>query len=171
MKVTETKRLIISKFSISDAPFFLELVNSPNWIKYIGDRNIKTIEDAKKSIKNGHLKSYKEHGFGFYKLTLKENNTPIGTCGLIKRDTLVEVDLGFAFLPEHEGKGFGFEASDEVMKLAKHQFNLKKIVAITNPDNKNSIKLLEKLGFIFEKEVSPFKDDEILLLFNKNFIK
>tara|TARA_R110000868_G_scaffold240846_6_gene495447 strand:- start:439 stop:945 length:507 start_codon:yes stop_codon:yes gene_type:complete len=165
--VIETKRLIISKFSISDAPFFLELVNSPNWIKYIGDRNIKTIEDAEKSITNGHLKSYKEHGFGFYKLALKEKNIPIGTCGLIKRDTLAEVDLGFAFLPEHEGKGFGFEASGEVMKLAKHQFNLKKLVAITNPDNKNSIKLLEKLRFTLEKEVSPFKDDEKLLLFTK----
>lgn len=165
--VTETKRLIISKFSIIDAPFFLQLVNSPNWIKYIGDRNIKTIEDAEKSINNGHLKSYEEHGFGFYKLALKENNTLIGTCGLIKRDTLVEVDLGFAFLPEHEGKGFGFEASSEVMKIAKNQFNLKKLVAITNPDNKNSIILLEKLGFILEKEVSPFKDVEKLLLFTK----
>lgn len=165
--VTETKRLIIYKFSISDAPFFLKLVNSPNWIKYIGDRNIKTIEDAEKNIANGHLKSYKEHDFGFYKLVLKENNTPIGTCGLIKRDVLDEVDLGFAFLPEYEGKGFGFEASTEVMKLAKHQFNLKKLVAITNPDNKNSIKLLEKLGFTLEKEVNPFKDDEKLSLFAK----
>ena len=80
---------------------------------------------------------------------------------------MAEVDLGFAFLPEHEGKGFGFEASGEVMKLAKHQFNLKKLVAITNPDNKNSIKLLEKLRFTLEKEVSPFKDDEKLLLFTK----
>ena len=165
--VTETKRLIIYKFSISDAPFFLELVNSPNLIKYIGDRNIKTIEDAEKNIANRHLKSYKEHDFGFYKLVLKENNTPIGTCGLIKRDALVEVDLGFAFLPEYEGKGFGFEASTAVMKLAKHQFNLKKLVAITNPDNKNSIKLLEKLGFTLEKEVNPFKDDKKVLLYAK----
>ncbi|MGB5419806.1 GNAT family N-acetyltransferase [Algibacter sp.] len=166
--IAETERLIIEKFTISDAPFFVELVNSPHWIKYIGDRNTKTIEAAENRISEGHLKSYEEHGFGFYKLLLKaEYNKPIGTCGLIKRDTLEEVDIGFAFLPEYEGKGFGFESSVEIMKLAKHKFNLKKLVAIANPDNKNSIKLLEKLGFTFEKEVKPFEDDKELLLFAK----
>lgn len=168
MIIAETKRLKISKFSIKDAPFFIELVNSPNWIKYIGDRNTKTYEDAEKRITEGHLKSYKENGFGFYKLLLKEeNNKPIGTCGLIKREELEDVDMGFAFLPQYEGKGFGFEASVEIIKLAKNHFNLKKLVAITNIDNENSIKLLEKLGFTFEKKVKPFKDDKELLLFKK----
>lgn len=168
MQVSETQRLKINQFSTEDAPFFLELVNSPNWIKYIGDRNTKTLADAEKRIAEGHLKSYKENGFGFYKLLLKEeNNKPIGTCGLIKRDTLDEVDLGFAFLPEYEGKGFGFEASVEIMKIAKDTFNLKKLVAIVTPNNKNSIKLLEKLGFTFEKTVKPFEDDKEPLLFAK----
>ena len=126
MIVAETKRLKIFKFSISDAPFFLELVNSPNWIKYIGDRNTKTIKDAEERITKGHLKNYKEFGFGFYKLLLKkENNKPIGTCGLIKREELDDADIGFAFLPEYEGKGYGFEASVKIIKLAKNQFNLK----------------------------------------------
>jgi RimJ/RimL family protein N-acetyltransferase len=169
MKISETNRLIISKFSIKDAPFFLELVNSPNWIKYIGDRHLKTVEDAKNYLKEGTLKSYKDFGFGFYKLQLKEkNNKTIGTCGLVKREQLEYVDIGFAMLPDYEGKGFGFEASTEILKLAKEQFKLSKVLAITLPTNANSIKLLEKLGLSFEKRVKPFEDDEELLLFAKD---
>ena len=168
MNVAETQRLLISKFTLNDASFFLELVNTPNWLKYIGDRNTKTKQDAEKRIEEGHLSSYKEYGFGFYKLLLKdENRKPIGCCGLIKRDTLDHVDIGFAMLPEYEGKGYGYEASIEIMRLAKHKFILDKLVAITNPDNQNSIKLLEKLGFKFEKKVKPFDDDKELLLFAK----
>lgn len=166
MIVAETKRLVISKFTLKDASFFLELVNSPNWLKYIGDRNTKTIEDAKKGIQEGHLTSYQENGFGFYKLLLKsEKNKPIGTCGLIKRDTLEHVDIGFAMLPNYEGKGYGYEASTEIISLAKNIFKLEKLVAITNLDNHNSIKLLEKLGLKFEKKVKPFDDEKELLLF------
>ena len=166
--IAETERLTISKFTINDAPFFLELVNTPHWIKYIGDRNIKTIADAEQRIINGHIKSYETHGFGFYKLNLKENNNPIGTCGLIKRDTLEHVDLGFAFLPDYEGKGFGFESSKAILKVAKDQFKLETILAITLAANKPSINLLEKLGLSFQKKVKPFDDDEELLLFVKN---
>ncbi|GGG35027.1 GNAT family N-acetyltransferase [Bizionia arctica] len=169
MKIAETNRLIISKFTLSDAPFFLELVNTPNWLKYIGERNIKTIAQAEEALKNGHLKSYENNGFGFYKLLLKEEkNKIVGTCGLIKRETLDDVDIGFAMLPEYEGKGFGFESSDAILKLAKETFNLDKIVAITLPTNTNSIKLLEKLGLTYEKRVKPFEDDEELLLFAKD---
>jgi RimJ/RimL family protein N-acetyltransferase len=168
MKIAETKRLIISQFSLDDAAFFLELVNTPNWIKYIGERNIKTLKQAEKAIKNGPLKSYQEHGFGFYKLQLKEEkNKTIGTCGLIKREVLEHVDIGFAMLPTYEGKGFGFESSEAILELATEEFNLDKIVAITLPTNTNSIKLLEKLGLSFEKRVKPFEDDEELLLFAK----
>lgn len=168
MILAETERLIISKVTLQDAPFFLELMNTPNWIKYIGDRNIKSVKSAEENIKNGHLKSYKTHGFGFYKVMLKaENNKTIGTAGLVKREQLDDVDIGFGFLPEYEGKGFGYESSLEIMKLAKKTFNIKKITAITNPDNHNSIKLLEKLGLVFEKKVNPFDEKEELLLFAK----
>ncbi len=170
--ITQTKRLIISKFTAEDAPFFLELVNTPHWIKYIGDRGIKTITQAEERIQQGHLKSYVEHGFGFYKLLLKDENLkPIGTAGLIKRDTLDDVDIGFAMLPDYEGKGFGYESSVEIMKLAKDRFELKRLAAITLDNNQSSIKLLEKLGFIYEKRVKPFEDDEELLLFAKEFYK
>jgi len=169
MIIAETNRLFISKFTLEDAPFFKELANTPNWLKYIGDRNIKTIEDAEKGIKEGHLKSYETNGFGFYKLLLKEeNNKTIGTCGLMKRETLEDVDIGFAMLPDYEGKGFGYEASLAMMKLAKNDFKLDRIVAITLPNNPNSIKLLEKLGLTYEKTVRPFENDEELMLFAKN---
>ncbi len=170
MNIAETDRLLISEFTLEDAPFFMELVNTPNWLKYIGDRNVKTVEDAKNRIETGHLKSYKTHRFGFYKLLLKdEGNKPIGTCGLIKRDTLEHVDIGFAMLPEYERKGFGYEASIAIMDLAKNKFKLKKIVAITLENNLNSITLLKKLGLVYEKTVKPFDDDEELLLFAKTF--
>ena len=120
------------------------------------------IKDAEERIKEGHFNSYEAYGFGFYKLQLKgEDKRSIGTCGLIKRDTLEDVDIGFAFLPEYENKGFGYESSLEVMRLAKEVFKLNKIVAITNPDNEKSIGLLEKLGLTFEKKVKPFEDEKV----------
>jgi len=166
--IAETERLIISKFTIEDAPFFLELVNTPHWLKYIGDRNIKTVLQAEQRIISGHIKSYETHGFGFYKLNLKENTKPIGTCGFIKRDSLEHVDVGFAFLPEYEGKGYGFESSKAILKLAKERFKLETILAITLPANKPSINLLEKLGLSFQKMIKPFEDDEELMLFAIN---
>ena len=168
MIVCETNRLIISRFTLEDAPFFKNLVNTPNWLKYIGDRNIITIKQAEERINNGHLKSYKTNGFGFYILRLKENLKPIGTCGLIKRDTLDNIDFGFALLPKYEGLGFGFESSHAILKLAKEEFKIEKLVAITLEINLNSIKLLKKLDFHFEKKVKPFEDGNELLLFAKN---
>lgn len=169
MPIAETNRLLISKINLNDASQFLKLVNSPNWLKYIGDRNIKTVEEAKNYLKNGTLKCYATFGFGFYKLQLKaKNNVFIGICGLIKREQLDDVDIGFALLPEFESQGFGYEASQVIMQLAKEKFNLKRIVAITLPSNINSIKLLEKLGLSFEKRIKPFEDEQELMLFAKS---
>jgi RimJ/RimL family protein N-acetyltransferase len=170
MIIAETQRLIISKVTIADAPFFVELMNTPHWLKYIGDRHIKTIKQAENHLKKGILKSYKDFGFGFYKLLLKhEQNKTIGVVGLVKRKELEHVDIGFGFLPDYEGKGYGYESSKEIIKLAKNKFNLKKITAITDPINTNSIKLLEKLGLTLEKKVIPFDDGKELLLFAKTF--
>lgn len=168
MQITETPRLIISKITLKDSKFFLELVNTPHWLKYIGDRKIKTLNDAKTYLQNVTLKSYTNFGFGFYKLQLKEeSNKTIGICGLVKREQLEDVEIGFALLPEYENKGFGHEASLAVLDVAKQVFNLKKITAITLPTNKSSINLLEKLGLSFEKNIKPFDDGEELLLFAK----
>lgn len=165
MIVAETSRLIISQFTIDDAPFYLELLNTPKWIKYIGDRNLKTIEDAKKYLQETTLPIYKKQDYGFYKVSLKENNIPIGTCGLIKREKLEHTDIGFAFLPDYESKGFGYESSKAILELAKSKFKLKTVFGITLEQNINSIKLLEKLGLIYEKKIKPFEDDKELLLF------
>ncbi|WP_417874166.1 GNAT family N-acetyltransferase [Xanthomarina gelatinilytica] len=167
--IAETNRLLISKLTLEDASFILELTNTPHFIKYVGNKNLKTLEDSKNYLKEGTLKSYKNFGFGFYKLQLKqEQNKTIGTCGLVKREQLDHVDIGFAMLPGYEGKGFGLEASKEILKLAKNTFKLTRILAITLPTNSNSIKLLEKLGLTYEKRVKPFEDDEELLLFAKD---
>jgi RimJ/RimL family protein N-acetyltransferase len=144
-------------------------MNTPSWLKYIGDRNIKTVKDAENHLKNGILKSYKESGYGFYKVTQKaEPEKAIGIVGLVKRKELEHTDIGFGFLPDYEGKGFGYESSVTIMDLAKNKFKLDKVCAITNPDNKSSIHLLEKLGLSFQKRIKPFDDNEELLLFAKD---
>ncbi|WP_159022305.1 GNAT family N-acetyltransferase [Formosa sp. L2A11] len=172
MHISSTERLHIQELNTDDAPFILELLNTPNWIKFIGDRNINTIQAAANYITNNHLKSYRENGFGFYKLLLKsEDLKPIGCCGLIKRPELEGVDIGFAFLPTYEGKGFGFESASEILKLAETKFKLNEVVAIVAPENPNSIKLLEKLGLIYQKRIVPFSDGKELLLLSKTFKK
>ena len=171
MIIAKTNRLIISKVTLKDAPFFTVLMNTPNWVKYIGDRNIKTIEEAEVHLKKGILKSYATLGYGFYKVALKSNqHTAIGICGLVKRDELEIPDIGFAMLPNYEGQGYGYESSIAVLELAKNTFGLSKIGAITLEVNTNSIKLLEKLDFSFEKKIKPFDDDEELLFFAKELL-
>ncbi|WP_299223015.1 GNAT family N-acetyltransferase [uncultured Psychroserpens sp.] len=168
MTIAETSRIRLTKISLNDAPFILKLMTSPKWLKYIGDRNVKTVEEAKTYIENNQLKSYQTHGFGYYKIELKTNDLkPIGTCGLVKRAQLEHIDVGFSLLPNYEGKGYAFEATNALLKLAKKEFNIENIIAITLPENKSSIQLLEKLGLSYEKTVKPFEDDEELLLFEK----
>ena len=164
-KSFETERLIIQPTSDSDAKFIFELLNTPKWLTYIGDRNIKTVEDAKKYIKEKMVPQLERLGYSNYTIIRKQDHQRIGSCGLYDREGLEGIDIGFAFLPEYENKGFGYESSLEVMRLAKEVFKLNKIVAITNPDNEKSIGLLEKLGLTFEKKVKPFEDEKELLLF------
>jgi RimJ/RimL family protein N-acetyltransferase len=171
MLISKTQRLIISKVTLKDAPFFVALMNTPSWLKYIGDRHIKTIKDAENHLKNGILKSYRESGYGFYKITQKsEPDNAIGIVGLVKRKELEHTDIGFGFLPAYEGKGFGYEASVAIMELAKTRFKLDKVLAITNPENNSSIHLLEKLGLSYQKRIKPFDDNKELLLFAKDLI-
>ena len=125
-------------------------------------------EEAQVYLKNGILKSYATVEFGFYKVALKiKPNKAIGICGLVKRDVFDIPDIGFGFLPNYEGKGYGLESSIAVLELAKNKFGLTKVGAITVETNKNSIKLIEKLGLSFEKRIKPFDDDKELLFFAK----
>lgn len=160
--IFETERLTLSEFTAEDAPFILELVNTPSWLQYIGDRNVHTLDDARNYLQYGPLQSYKKSGFGFYAVKLKDSNTPIGMCGLVKRDTLDDPDIGFAFLPSFEKQGYGYESALATLQYAKSEFQLSRILAITLETNAPSIRLLEKLGFRFEKRI-PFGDEELML--------
>ncbi len=165
MTILETERLVICQLSVNDAAFIFELLNSPSWLKFIGDRGVKTIEDAEKYLKNGPVKSYAQNGFGLYLVKLKVSNNPIGMCGLIKRDALEDVDIGFAFLPAYEKRGYGFESASAILAHSRATLGLKRIVGITIAANHSSIHLLEKLGLSFEKKIFLPGDEEELMLY------
>ncbi|QJW96958.1 GNAT family N-acetyltransferase [Frigoriglobus tundricola] len=152
LTVCATHRLALRRLTVEDAPFIFELVNNESWLRFIGDKGVRTLADAQKYILNGPVEMYTRFGFGLWLVeTRDENSTPIGICGLIKREALNDVDLGFAFLPEFWGKGYAFEAASAAMIYGKMALKLKRIAAITAPDNHRSAKLLVKLGFQFER--------------------
>lgn len=167
--ILETERLRLRELTLDDAAFIVELVNSAGWIKYIGDRNIKSPEQAKAYLENGPLKSYQENGFGLWLVEIKDTQNPIGMCGLLCRDYLDNPDIGFAFLPEFIGKGFGFEAAAATLSLAKDQLKLLTLCAITMPTNHASIKLLEKIGLKFMESFSSPANQEELHLYQVTF--
>jgi RimJ/RimL family protein N-acetyltransferase len=163
--ILETERLILRQMTTDDAGFILELLNEPSFIQNIGDRHIRTIEDACSYIVNGPVKSYEKNGFGLWLIVLKETNEPIGMCGLIRRDTLEDVDIGYALLPRFWSKGYAVEAAQATKAYAKDVIRLKRIVAIVDPANESSIRVLEKLGLRYEKMVRLSADDIELKLF------
>ena len=169
MVITITERLIIRELSVSDSPFILELVNTPTWLKFIGDRGVKNLDDAKSYLKKGPLKSYDDNGFGLYWVGLRDSNVPIGMCGLIKRADFDSPDIGFAFLPEYEGKGYGYESASAVLDYCKTEFQVKRIIGITLEANTASVRLLEKLGLSFEKKFIYEKTKEELMLYALNY--
>jgi len=165
MIILETERLLLQEAEIDDAPFFFRLLNSPGWLAYIGDRGIKTKEDAVHYIREALIKSYKEHGFGLYKMILKQENQPIGICGLLKRPDLDYPDIGFAMLPEYEGHGYAFEAAKATLEYAETTLGLNVILAITIMKNTRSKKLLERIG-LQQIDVINFKSEEDCLLYS-----
>ncbi|MEP1096575.1 MAG: GNAT family N-acetyltransferase [Cyclobacteriaceae bacterium] len=161
-----TKRLSICKATLRDSSFIFELLNSPNWIEFIGDRGINTIEDAEAYIENSLISSYTTLGFGLYKVTLRENGQAVGISGFLKRDYLEHPDLGFATLPEFEGRGYSFEAADALMKFGMQELELKTIYAITSHENLASQNLLAKLGLKAKGIVLPPGEEVELLLYS-----
>ncbi len=144
----ETERLIIRPFTITDASFIRQLLNDPAFIRNIGNKGVKTESDAINYLEQGPLKSYQQYGFGLAMLELKKDHTPIGMCGLIKRDELHEVDVGYALMPDFWHQGYAKEALLALIDQAQTVFALKSLVAITSLDNPASVKLLEATGFI-----------------------
>jgi RimJ/RimL family protein N-acetyltransferase len=169
LKILETDRLILRHLSPRDAEFILQLVNEPSWIRFIGNKGVRTIEDAGNYILNGPMEMYSRLGFGLYLVELKEEGESIGICGLIKRDFLEDVDIGFAFLPKFWGKGYAYESASAVMAYGKRAFGLNRLLAITSPDNYDSVRLLEKLGFNFESMIKLSDDSQEVRLFAYGF--
>ncbi len=169
--ILETERLALREFTIGDAKFIIQLLNSQGWLEFIGDRNVKTEEQAVNYLLNGPIKSYRENGFGLSLVETKNDKTPIGMCGLLKREYLENPDIGFAFLPEFTGKGFAYEIVKATMNYAKDVLNISCVLAITVPTNKQSIKLLEKIGLKFLKTITfPDENEELMLFSNSDEI-
>ena len=168
MTVIETERLVLRRLAVDDAEFIVKLLNQPSFLRYIGDKEVRNNADAVRYIQDGPLASYERFGFGLYLVELKDTGVPIGICGLLKRDSLPDVDVGFAFLPSYWSQGYAFEAAAAVMTYGRDVLGLRRIVAITSPDNEGSIRLLEKLGLRFERLIKLSADQSEVRLFGSN---
>ena len=166
--VLQTNRLRLRRLSIDDAVFILKLLNEPSFIQNIGDRGVRTIEDARAYILNGPVVSYEKHGFGLWLVETRESGTHIGICGLLKREVLEDVDIGYALLPEFWSKGYALESATAVLSYAREKLRLRRVVAVVNPANQSSIRLLEKIGFEFEKMVRLSEGADEIKLFATN---
>jgi RimJ/RimL family protein N-acetyltransferase len=164
LSVLETERLSLRLMSADDAVFILQLLNEPSWLHFIGDRGVRTLADARDYILNSIVEMYDRLGFGFYVVELRDDKTPIGLCGLVKREFLEDVDIGYALLPTYWGKGYALEAAQAVMAYGAGKLGLKRILAIASADNQRSMRLLEKLGLRLEREmISPINNENIML--------
>lgn len=168
MLVIETERLGLRWLTDTDDEFILDLLNQPSWLKYIGDRGVRNIEDARAYIHNGPLAMISQYGFGLYLVELKASRISIGLCGLLKREALDDVDIGFAFHPDYQGSGYAREAANACLDYARDHIGLERLVAITMPTNNDSIKLLDSLGMQYERNLSLDDSGELLQLFAKN---
>lgn len=161
----ETGRLLLSELSAQDAEFIRGLLNEPSFLRYIGDRGVRNADDARRYIREGPVAMYESHGFGLLRVGLKDGGTAIGICGVLKRDSLPEPDLGFSLLPAWWSQGFAFEAAEAVMRHARGDLHLGRILAIASPDNASSIRLLDKLGFRFDRMLRLGEDPSEVRLF------
>jgi len=168
MLITETKNLILRQPEVSDGALIFKLFNQRDCVKFIGDKNIKNLEDAENYIKEKYIRHYKAYGFCMYVVCQKQSNTAVGLCGLIKREELEEVDIGFAILTDYQGKGYVTEAAIAVKNHAFDDLGLKRLVGITDKLNNGSIRVLEKIGMTFEKHIRLNNDDSEIKLYGLN---
>ena len=165
LMIIETDRLLLRRLSLDDAEFILRLLNEPSFIQNIGDRGVRTVDDARGYIVKGPITSYEKFGFGLWMVETRSPSAPIGICGLLKRDVLDDVDIGYALLPEFWSQGYALESAAAVVAYAGKTLGLKRVVAVTNSDNQSSIRLLEKMGFKYERMVRLSEDAPEIKLF------
>jgi RimJ/RimL family protein N-acetyltransferase len=163
--VFETERLVLRRLNERDAAFMLELLNEPGWLRFIGDKGVRTIEGARHYIEHGPMAMYAREGFGLWLAERKSDRVPLGTCGLLKRDSLPDVDIGFAFLERHGSQGYAWEAASACLDHARDVLHLPRVVAIVLAENQTSIRLLLRLGMQYERTLTLPHTDEPLQLF------
>ena len=168
MTILETERLSLRKITMDDSLFMLDLLNQPSFIQFIGDRGVRTLDDARNIIAKRYIEAYERLGFGIYLTLLRDAQTPIGICGLVKRDGLDDVDVGYAFLPQYWSKGYASEAASAVLDYARNTLGIRRVLGITTPDNASSIRVLERVGLKFERMVKLPGEKTELKLFATN---
>lgn len=165
--IFETERLMLREVTHDDAAFILELLNTPKFIQYVGDRGVRDLDAARRYIDEKYLPGYRQNGYGMWGVVEKESGKMIGACGFVLRESLPGPDIGFSFLPDFERKGYGFESAAAAMEYGRERLGFGDVYAITTLDNEASIGLLKKLGFEVEREIDF--DGETLNLFKINF--
>ena len=164
MNVIETTRLNLRELNMRDAAFILELLNEDGFVRFIGDKGVRSLADARDYILKGPMQSYRQHGFGLYLTSLKDG-MPIGICGLVKRDTLRDADVGFAFRQQYWSRGYAQESAAAVLEYGHERRGLERIVAITHLYNRASMAVLEKIGLTLEGRIRPIRDGPEMNLF------
>ena len=162
-----TARLTLRRLEFDDAPFIVRLLNEPSFIENIGDRGVRSIEDAHRYLREGPIAMYEKYGFGLWRVTRNSDGVAVGMCGLLKRDNLPDVDIGYAFLPEHWGLGYAFEAAEATMRHAAVKFGLERVIAVVSQHNDASIRLLEKLGMAYERLFAMRPDEPEVRLYGR----
>jgi ribosomal-protein-alanine N-acetyltransferase len=147
----ETPRLVLRRFVFDDAPFVLGLLNEPSFIENIGDKGVRTLEDAERYLRDGPMAMYERYGFGLWHTARKSDGAAVGMCGLLRRDTLPDADVGYAYLPAFWGQGYAFEAAEATLRHGARKFGLQRVLGVVSPGNAGSIRVLEKLGLRFER--------------------
>jgi ribosomal-protein-alanine N-acetyltransferase len=163
-----TPRLVLRRLEFADSPFLVRLLNEPSFLANIGDRGVRNIEDAHRYLREGPFAMYQSHGFGLWHASRRSDGVSIGMCGLLKRDVLPAPDIGYAYLPEHWGQGYAFEAAEATLRHAVAKFGLQRVVGVVSEGNAGSIRVLEKLGMRFERMFSMSPDEPDVRLYGRD---
>lgn len=165
----ETERLSLRRFRLEDAPHVVELLNQPSFLANIGDRGVRNVDDAHRYLREGPMAMYEKYGFGLWRVARRSDDVFVGMCGLLKRDILPAVDVGYAFLPEHWGQGYAFEAASATIELGARRFGLDRIIGVVSDHNAASIRVLEKAGLRFERMYPMHPGEPEVRLYSREF--
>jgi RimJ/RimL family protein N-acetyltransferase len=164
----ETPRLVLRRLVTDDSGFLVGLLNQPSFIANIGDRGVRNADDAQRYLRDGPWAMYEKHGFGLWHVSRRGDGTPVGMCGLLRRDILPDADVGYALLPEFWGNGYAFEAAAATLRHGARKFGLRRVVGVVSQDNNASIRVLEKLGMSFERMFAMRADAPEVRLYGRS---